>query len=60
MSKQTRTVSTSMNFTTLKAGELRRFLQNLPEDARVYVTKYAGDQRDPGYSTVKVTWQEEF
>lgn len=39
-------------------GDLRHIVSentNLPDNARVSITKYEGDQKDPGYATITLS-----
>ena len=61
MTERTRTTQTTMTFGyTITVKELKDFLTGLDDDAKVTIKSYAGDQRDPGYSTVTVTKTERY
>lgn len=38
------------------AGDLLDFLKDVPNDAKLNVSVYKGDQRDPYEVTIKATW----
>lgn len=38
------------------ADELRRMIEDIPDNAILSVSSYKGDQREPGYTTLTFTW----
>lgn len=40
----------------IPARNLRMFLDKIPEDADLSITSYSGDQRDPGYTVIRASW----
>jgi hypothetical protein len=38
------------------AGQLAACLLDIPNEARMAITHYPGDQRDPSYTTITFTW----
>jgi hypothetical protein len=52
-----RETSTTVEFTHgSTANDLREALAGIPGSARMQVTHYAGDQREPSYTSIKFTW----
>lgn len=56
-------ITHSLSFNTtgrgLTMGDIRELAKHrIPNDAEVDITKtkYVGDQREPGYTTVKISW----
>lgn len=56
--KATITVTIPVNYDT-KVSEIRTALEKIPDNAKLSVDHYRGDQRDPSYTNLKFTWTEQ-
>lgn len=52
------TASLQLNSSTTYGGLKAQLTDaSIPDTARIKVVHYAGDQRDPGYTTITFSWE---
>jgi hypothetical protein len=55
--KRTLTTSTTFSGTYVSAKQIKEFLEGIPDDAKINVSTYSGDQREGGTTTYRASWQ---